>query len=147
MINRRFQNGRTIINDTWNGCKADDTVHAMSVTKSIVCLLVGIAIEQGLIQKVTLKSLLTLTAPYKYMLLPMPKPQRLFCSVQRAFHVLEDAFASVFPFSAILFCNVIDMPAIESILISLFIVRVETQSSSASCFAAIFSCLNKKSTI
>ena len=84
-----IQNEKTIINDTWNGYKVDDTVHTMSVTKSIVSLLVGIAIEQGLIgsvddyvldyfpeykikrgektiQKVTLKNLLTMTAPYKY---------------------------------------------------------------------------------
>lgn len=83
------QNDKTIINDTWNGYKTDDTEHTMSVTKSIVSLLVGIAIEQGLIgsvddhvldyfpdykikrgektiQKVTLKNLLTMTAPYKY---------------------------------------------------------------------------------
>lgn len=83
------QNGETIISDTWNGYKTDDTVHTMSVTKSIVSLLVGIAIDQGLIgsiddyvldyfpdyeikrgektiQKVTLKNLLTMTAPYKY---------------------------------------------------------------------------------
>ena len=44
-----IQKGKTIINDRWNGYKADDTVHTMSVTKSIVSLLVGIAIEQGLI--------------------------------------------------------------------------------------------------
>lgn len=44
-----IQNGKKIINGMWNGCKADDTVHTMSVTKSIVSLLVGIAIEQGLI--------------------------------------------------------------------------------------------------
>lgn len=91
-----IQNGRTIINDTWNGYKTDDTVHTMSVTKSIVSLLVGIAIEQGLIdsvddyvldyfpdykikrgektiQKVTLKNLLTMTAPYKYKYEPWKK--------------------------------------------------------------------------
>lgn len=90
------QNGKTIINDTWNDYKADDTVHTMSVTKSIVSLLVGIAIEQGLIgsiddyvldyfpnykikrgektiQKVTLKNLLTMTAPYKYKSEPWSK--------------------------------------------------------------------------
>ena len=44
-----IQNGKTIVNDTWNGYKADDTVHTMSVTKSIVSLLVGIALERGLI--------------------------------------------------------------------------------------------------
>lgn len=91
-----IQNGKTIINDSWNGYKADDTVHTMSVTKSIVSLLVGIAIEQGLIgsvddyvldyfpdykikrgektiQKVTLKNLLTMTAPYKYKSEPWSK--------------------------------------------------------------------------
>ncbi len=90
------QNDRKIINDTWNGYKADDTVHTMSVTKSIVSLLIGIAIEQGLIgsvddyvldyfpdykikrgektiQKVTLKNLLTMTAPYKYKSEPWSK--------------------------------------------------------------------------
>ena len=46
------QNDRKIINDTWNSYKADDTVHTMSVTKSIVSLLIGIAIEQGLIGSV-----------------------------------------------------------------------------------------------
>ncbi len=68
----------------------------MSVTKSIVSLLVGIAIEQGMIgsvddcvldyfpdykikrgektiQKVTLKNLLTMTAPYKYKSEPWSK--------------------------------------------------------------------------
>lgn len=91
-----LQNGKAIIDDTWNGYKADDTVHTMSVTKSIVSLLVGIAIEQGLIggvddpvldyfpdykikrgektiQQVTLKHLLTMTAPYKYKSEPWTK--------------------------------------------------------------------------
>lgn len=91
-----IQNGKTMINDIWNGYKGDDTVHTMSVTKSVVSLLVGIAIEQGLIgsvddyvldyfpdykikrgektiQKVTLKNLLTMTAPYKYKSEPWSK--------------------------------------------------------------------------
>lgn len=91
-----IQNGKTILNDVWNSYKAEDTVHTMSVTKSIVSLLVGIAIEQGLIgsvddyvldyfpdykikrgektiQKVTLKHLLTMTAPYKYKSEPWSK--------------------------------------------------------------------------
>ena len=33
-----IQNEKTIINDTWNGYKVDDTVHTMSVTKSIFFL-------------------------------------------------------------------------------------------------------------
>lgn len=91
-----IQNGKIMINDIWNGYKGDDTVHTMSVTKSVVSLLVGIAIEQGLIgsvddyvldyfphykikrgektiQKVTLKNLLTMTAPYKYKSEPWSK--------------------------------------------------------------------------
>ncbi len=91
-----IKKGKEIINDTWNGYKKDDTVHTMSVTKSIVSLLVGIAMEQGLIgsvddyvldyfpgykikrgektiQKTTLKHLLTMTAPYKYKSEPWSK--------------------------------------------------------------------------
>ncbi|MCI9175068.1 MAG: serine hydrolase [Lachnospiraceae bacterium] len=91
-----IQNGKTMINDIWNGYKADDTVHTMSATKSIVSLLAGIAIEQGLIgsvddyvldyfpdyrikrgektiQKVKLKHILTMTAPYKYKSEPWSK--------------------------------------------------------------------------
>lgn len=87
---------RTMINDSWNGYQEDDTVHTMSVTKSVVSLLTGIAVEQGLIgsiddyvldyfpdykikrgektiQKVTLKNLLTMTAPYKYKSEPWSK--------------------------------------------------------------------------
>ncbi len=40
-----IQSGEKINSDIWNGYKVDDTVHTMSVTKSIVSLLVGIAIE------------------------------------------------------------------------------------------------------
>lgn len=91
-----IHHGRTIINDTWDGYRPDDTVHTQSVTKSIVSLLVGIAIERGLIgsvddhvldyfpnyktkrgertiQKVTLKNLLTMTAPFKYRSEPWSK--------------------------------------------------------------------------
>ncbi len=41
-----IQNGKTILNDVWNSYKTEDTVHTMSVTKSVVSILVGIAIEQ-----------------------------------------------------------------------------------------------------
>lgn len=91
-----IQNGKTILNDAWNSYKTEDTVHTMSVTKSVVSILVGIAIEQGLIgsiddyvldyfpdykikrgektiQKVTLRHLLTMTAPYKYRSEPWSK--------------------------------------------------------------------------
>lgn len=72
----------------WNGYKKDDCTHVMSVTKSIVSLLVGIAMDKGQIKsvddkvldyfpeykvkrgektiyEVTIKHLLTIRAPYK----------------------------------------------------------------------------------
>ena len=43
------QSGKEIYSDEWNGYKRDDCVHVMSVTKSVMALLFGIAIDQGLI--------------------------------------------------------------------------------------------------
>lgn len=79
-----------------NNCTAASPVHVFSVTKSIVSLLVGIAIDKGHIrstnqrvieffpdytpkrgektlQQVTLENLLTMTAPYKYKSAPYTK--------------------------------------------------------------------------
>lgn len=73
----------------FNACTATSPVHVFSVTKSIVSLLIGIALDRGLIgsldqpvldffpdyrikrgektlQQITLRHLLTMTAPYKY---------------------------------------------------------------------------------
>lgn len=84
-----YKDGGKVYSDTWNGFTKEDTCHIMSATKSITSLLIGIALDQGLIQsieqpvldffsdyrikrgektiqKVTLKHLLTMTAPYKY---------------------------------------------------------------------------------
>ena len=41
-----LQNDKTIINDIWNGYKTDDTVHTMSVTKSIVSLLLVLPLNK-----------------------------------------------------------------------------------------------------
>lgn len=83
-----YKNGKEVYSDQWNNYKASDTCHIMSATKSIVALLIGIAIDKGLIkdinqkvldffpnyrikrgektiQNVTIKHLLTMTAPYK----------------------------------------------------------------------------------
>lgn len=80
----------------FNGYTAADTFHIFSVTKSIVATLVGIAIDKGYIksvdqkvldffpdytvkrgektiQNVTLKNLLTMTAPYKFKSAPYTK--------------------------------------------------------------------------
>ncbi len=91
-----LKNGQTVYEDYWHGFQPDDTLHVMSVTKSVVSLLVGIAMEQGLIksveqpvldffpdyqvkrgektiQEVTVRHLLTMTAPYKYRSEPWTK--------------------------------------------------------------------------
>ena len=84
-----IKNGSVVFNDCWRGYKTTDAVNVMSVTKSVMALLVGIAIDKGYIKninqnvidffpdyqvkrgektiyKVTLRHLLTMTAPYKY---------------------------------------------------------------------------------
>lgn len=91
-----YKDGREVYSDTWNGFKEKDACHVMSVTKSVVSLLIGIAVDQGLIKsveqpvldffpeykvkrgektigQVTLKHLLTMTAPYKYRFEPWSK--------------------------------------------------------------------------
>ena len=84
-----LKDGRTVYENYFTGCGADDTIHVFSVTKSIVSILAGIAIDRGYIgsvdqkvlvffpdytvkrgektiQTITLKNLLTMTAPYKF---------------------------------------------------------------------------------
>lgn len=83
-----YKEGREIYSDQWNQYQKNDCTHIMSATKSIVSLLIGIAIDQGLIHsvddkvleyfpdyvvkrgektiyEVTIKHLLTMKAPYK----------------------------------------------------------------------------------
>ena len=82
------KNSEEIYADEWNGYLRDDCVHVASVTKSIVALLVGIAVDKGMIRDtdekvmpffpdyvpkrgektifdVTIRHLLTMRAPYK----------------------------------------------------------------------------------
>ena len=84
-----LKRGKEVYSDYWHGFEPTDALHVMSVTKSVVSLLVGVAIDRGLIadvrqpvldffpdytikrgektiQSVTLEHLLTMTAPYKY---------------------------------------------------------------------------------
>ena len=91
-----MKDGTVAYSDYWHGFKPSDAVHVMSVTKSVVSLLVGIAIDKGLIggvrqpvlnffpdyivkrgektiQTVTIEHLLTMTAPYKYRSEPWTK--------------------------------------------------------------------------
>ena len=93
---KALKNGETVYRDFWHGFGEGDALHVMSATKSVVSLLVGIAMDRGLIesvrqpvldffpdyqpkrgektiQSVTLEHLLTMTAPYKYKSEPWTK--------------------------------------------------------------------------
>lgn len=83
-----MRDGSEIYSDEWNGFGRNDAYHVMSVTKSVVSLLVGICSDRGLLNiddrvmeyfpdykikrgektigEVTIRNLLTMTAPYKY---------------------------------------------------------------------------------
>ena len=90
------KNGVPAYDDCWRGYKTIDAVNVMSVTKSVMALLIGIAIDRRYIKsvdqkvidffpdysvkrgektiyKVTLRHLLTMTAPYKYRSEPWTK--------------------------------------------------------------------------
>lgn len=91
-----IKEGNTIYDDCWHGYSLDDPVNVNSVTKGVMSLLAGIAIDKGLIKdvdqkvmdffpdytvkrgektiyEVTVKHLLTMTAPYKYRSEPWTK--------------------------------------------------------------------------
>ncbi|HEX2944634.1 MAG TPA: serine hydrolase [Clostridia bacterium] len=84
-----LKDGKALYENYFNECNAASRIHVYSVTKSIISILIGIAIDKGYIQnvnqevldffpnytvkkgeetirKITLKNLLTMTAPYKY---------------------------------------------------------------------------------
>lgn len=83
-----IRDGKTIYSDEWNGYSQTDCAHVMSATKSIIAILIGIAVDQGLIRsidehvisyfpdykvkrgektiyEVTIRHLLSMRAPYK----------------------------------------------------------------------------------
>lgn len=91
-----LKNGEPVYENYFDGFTPEDTVHIMSVTKSVLSALIGIAIDRGLvrgvgqrvleffpdyavkrgektIQQVTIEHLLTMTAPYKYRSEPYTK--------------------------------------------------------------------------
>jgi CubicO group peptidase (beta-lactamase class C family) len=91
-----LKDGEVQYENYFNGCNNESTIHVYSVTKSIISILVGIAIDKGYIksidqkvleffpdyivkrreksiQNITLKNLLTMTAPYKYIIPPYIK--------------------------------------------------------------------------
>ena len=84
-----MQNGNLVYEKYFNGCTESSRIHIFSVTKSIISILCGLAIEKGYIdsinqrvlefypeysvkrdektvRKVTIRDMLTMTVPYKY---------------------------------------------------------------------------------
>ena len=82
------RDGKTVYEDSWRGFKPEDSVNVNSVTKGVMALLTGIAVDKGAIRDidervitffpdyqvkrgektiydVTIRHLLTMTAPYK----------------------------------------------------------------------------------
>ena len=91
-----MKDGKQVNTDEWRGFQSGDAMHVMSVTKGVMALLTGIAVYNGWIEnteqkvldffpdyqvkrgektiyEVTLKHLLTMTAPYKYRSEPWTK--------------------------------------------------------------------------
>ncbi|MEG1206988.1 MAG: serine hydrolase [Angelakisella sp.] len=91
-----LKDGEKLYEGYFHKCTADSHIHVYSVTKGIVSILIGIAIDKGFIgsvnqkvldffpdyvvkkrektiQNITLKDMLTMTAPYKYRLAPYIK--------------------------------------------------------------------------
>ena len=83
-----MSNGETLFEDSWRGFKPEDAVNVNSVTKGVMALLAGIAVDKGAIKSldekvmsffpdyevkrgektiydVTIRHLLTMSAPYK----------------------------------------------------------------------------------
>ena len=88
-----LKNGKLVYENYFNTCNSSSKIHVYSVTKSIISLLIGIAIDKGYIKNInqkiieffpdykikkkeqtlkdiTLRDILTMTAPYKYKFAP-----------------------------------------------------------------------------
>ena len=50
-----IKNGKTVLDDCWHGFKTRDAMNVNSVTKGIVALLAGIALDRGCIRSVDQK--------------------------------------------------------------------------------------------
>lgn len=89
-----MKDGKTVYEKYFNNCSENSCIHVFSVTKSILSILIGIAIDKGYVKSVdqqvsdffpeyaasnrtlhdvTLKNLLTMTAPYQYWFAPYKK--------------------------------------------------------------------------
>ena len=52
-----IKGGKTVYEDCWRGFKPEDAVHVMSVTKGVMALLAGFALDKGFIKSVDQKVL------------------------------------------------------------------------------------------
>lgn len=119
------KNGEIVYENYFNGYTADNAIHVASVTKSIISILIGIAIDNGYIksidqrvldffpdytikrgektiQSITIKNLLTMTAPYKYKTEPYEKFFTSQNPIQDALDLLGgDASIGEFNYSAV----------------------------------------------
>ena len=91
-----FKDGQSVYENYYNGYTKANRFHIFSVTKSIVSILLGIALDRGYIdsveqkvlefypeytvkrgektiQSITIRDMLTMTVPYKYMFNPYIK--------------------------------------------------------------------------
>ena len=91
-----FKDDNVVYENYFNQCSENDPIHIFSVTKSVVSMLFGIALGKGCIinldekvidffpnyqikkggktiQHITIRNLLTMTAPYKHRFNPYPK--------------------------------------------------------------------------
>ena len=91
-----LKEGKTAYENYFGGCTSESRIHVFSVTKSIVSILFGIALDKGYldsidrkvlefypeytvkrgekaIQHITIRDILTMTAPYKYKSTPYTK--------------------------------------------------------------------------
>lgn len=119
------KNGINLYENYFNGYTADNAIHVASVTKSVFSVLIGIAIDKGYIksvdekvldffsdytvktgektiQDITIKNLLTMTAPYKYKTEPYEKFFTSQNPIQDALDLLGgDGAVGEFNYSAI----------------------------------------------
>lgn len=120
-----LKNSEAVYENYFNGYTADNAIHVYSVTKSVVSVLIGIAIDKGYIksadekvldffpdytvetgektiQSITIKNLLTMTAPYKYKTEPYEKFFASLNPIQDALDLLGgDGAIGEFNYSAI----------------------------------------------
>lgn len=91
-----WKNGESVYENYFNGCTPQHKIHVFSVTKSVISILIGIAIDKGFIasidqkvidffpeyttkkrehtlQNIKLRDLMTMSAPYKYKFNPYTK--------------------------------------------------------------------------